>query len=438
MKQKFKLHTLKFVKDESVKIKLSKQFPVNWDMDRIFEKSYRNYLKQSGKKEIPHFIIVKRNSCLRTVVTVACIALTCGAVGITAFLQKSAPEFKDSTQRETTATTSQSPIVEIPETVPIQTEITTIATNPIASEMDTTPSELETESFSDNEENISTIPETIQPTDPTEPPETKPPMQTTAPQETIVLTLEMIDTIPQTEPLPQPAQPLEIVPIATAPIEPTPTNPPPIEPTQPESQEPITEPTAPLETIPFEPEPTEPPFNNSVPIAPNDPSDNSSNFDPKPSEGKLTVTTDEDGKRTICYQWGENLTTQEIQEHKYEELKNFPNLQYAFHDDSYTFEVGSSYSFTLTDKETGKVIIISHAPYWNTYSTVNSKDYRIELLSINLKNAYVVAMPETTVDGVTDCLCTLIWDTGKSVGMISGLYSDLKKYIDIAWSLYVY
>ena len=158
----------------------------------------------------------------------------------------------------------------------------------------------------------------------------------------------------------------------------------------------------------------------------------------KHPNGKLVITESEDGSRSIGYSWGENLTAQEIQQLQYEEMKDFPNLQYSFNDSSYTFEMGSSYSFTLTDKQTGEVIYISHAPYWETYNTISSKGVRIEELSIRLKNAYVVAMPETTIDGVTDCLCTLIWDTGKSVGMISGLYSDLKKYINIAWSLYVY
>ena len=120
-------------------------------------------------------------------------------------------------------------------------------------------------------------------------------------------------------------------------------------------------------------------------------------------------------------------------------MKDFPNLQYSFNDSSYTFEMGSSYSFTLTDNQTGEVIYVSHAPYWETYNKNIPAYYTIKQLSINLKDAYVVATPELTNDeGITDCLCTLIWDTGKSVGMIQGLYSDLKKYTNIAWSLYVY
>ena len=150
MKQKFKLHTLKFVKDESVQKQLSEHFPANWDMDRIFEKSYQNYLKQSGKKEIPHFVMVKRNLYLRTVVTVACVALTCGTIGITAFLQKSAPEWKDSSQPETTATTFQPFVAEIPETTQILTETVTIETN--IPEINTVQSEPDTELFSDDGE----------------------------------------------------------------------------------------------------------------------------------------------------------------------------------------------------------------------------------------------------------------------------------------------
>lgn len=453
MKQKLKLNTLKRVKDESVRKQLSQQFPADWDMEHIFEKSYQNYLKQSKKQEIPHFISVKRNQYMKVLVTVACVALTFGTFGMTLFLQRSAPELTNTSQHETMESTSFPSIAEIPETMPIQTDIAVISTNPVNSETNF-PIIDEWEEMT-----VPIIPET---TDPTEP------ISTTAPPETDFITMEL-DTIPPTEQpsqsLPEPSEPLEtILPIseptspqmpsespAIAPVETIPENPPSNEPAQPETIQPAetvppTESQDPTEPEPYEPsiqETTEPPMNS--PTAQTDTTQPDTTeplidggFKFKHPNGQLVVKESEDGSRSIGYSWGENLTAQEIQQQQYEELKDFPNLQYFCNFGAYDFEVVSSYNLRFTNKDTEEVILVSHAPYWETYNKNIPENYRIEELSIKLKNAYVVAMPETTVDGVTDCLCTLIWDTGKSVGMISGLYSDLKKYTTIAWSLYVH
>ncbi|HAJ98056.1 MAG TPA: hypothetical protein DCO72_10015 [Ruminococcus sp.] len=455
MKQKLKLNTLKRVKDESVRKHLSKQFPPDWEMEHIFEKSYQNYLKQSKTQEIPHFISVKRNQYMKVLVTVACVALTFGTFGMTLFLQRSAPELTNSTQHETLESTSFPSIAEIPETIAIHTDIAVISTNPVNSE---------TNFPIIDEPEETAVPIISETTDPTEP------VSTTAPPETDFITMEL-DTIPPTEQpsqsLPEPSEPLETISPtelltspqmpsespAIAPVETIPENPPSNEPTQPETIQPAEtvpptesqDPTEPESTEPEDPpfDDPEPPMNS--PTAPPDttqpdttepPMDSGVQF--KHPNGKLMITESEDGSRSIGYSWGENLTAQEIQQQQYEELKDFPNLQYFCNFGAYDFEVVSSYNLRFTNKDTEEVILVSHAPYWETYNKNIPENYRIEELSIKLKNAYVVAMPETTIDGVTDCLCTLIWDTGKSVGMISGLYSDLKKYINIAWSLYVY
>lgn len=201
-----KLTDALFEADSQTRSRIAAQCPADWDMNRIFERSYRKYQAKRDGKPIPALPRRRDYDLTRSFVTAACLLIMIGGIGGVYALKNAAPK-PQSNWTQPTATTASTASTTTTSTTTTATTTTAPQTLPVV--LHSTRSETTT----------STATQTVTQTTAETPASTQTAVQTAAPVTETVALPAISAEMPQTTTVMETAPPETTAEPVTEPIE---------------------------------------------------------------------------------------------------------------------------------------------------------------------------------------------------------------------------